>query len=259
MKIQKSIVLLVVGISPILPIEVPLKLPMLSPRSANAAVLFENLDGSKRYVFNQKRAGHRYSPASTFKILNTLIALQEKVLPNADSVIKWDGTVHDFPDWNKDQTLRTAFKASCVWFYQALAEKIGPEKYRQYLGKVKFGNRKTGSSVKMFWLDSSLQISAKEQIDFLKNLRTNKLSFEAKNIQLLKEVMLIEDQKSYKIFAKTGWVMQAIPQIGWYVGFIETKDDTWFFSINLDVHSKDDLKLRQVILIETMREVGISE
>lgn len=240
-------------------VDINLALPEFAGRAEAVTVLLENSASNRRYVFNTKRASIRYSPASTFKILNTLIALEEKTIASDETVIKWDGTVHDFPDWNKDQTLRTAFKASCVWFYQQLAEKVTLKKYREYLRKVTFGNAATGKSVKTFWLDSSLKISAREQILFLKALHAQKLPFSAQNLAILRQIMLVDGSKSYRLYAKTGWVMQANPQIGWYVGYVETKDDTWFFAINLDVLRKVDLQLRQAVLNAALREAGIIE
>lgn len=63
-----------------------------------------------------------FSPASTFKIPNTLIALNEGVVTK-DSVIVWDKKIREYESWNKDQTLLTAFKSSCVWCYQEFASK----------------------------------------------------------------------------------------------------------------------------------------
>ncbi len=78
-------------------------------------LVLASLDGETQFVHNPERAARRYCPASTFKIPNTLIALETGALKDKDELLKWDGKKHQFADWNKDQTLASAFAASCVW------------------------------------------------------------------------------------------------------------------------------------------------
>ena len=65
-------------------------------------------------VHNDERSNRRFAVASTFKILHSLIALEEKVATGKDHVIRWNGKRHEFSDWNRDQTLgaRSGFHAS---------------------------------------------------------------------------------------------------------------------------------------------------
>ena len=69
----------------------------------------------------------------------------------------------------------------------------------------------------------------------------------------LKEIMIDEKNEDYTIRAKTGWE----GKYGWYVGYIETKDDVWFFSTNIDTKSKDDLPKRKEITLEALKIKGI--
>ena len=86
----------------------------------DGTIVIESLNTKKIYIYNDKRAKNLYSPASTFKIPNTLIALNEGIVTK-DSVIVWDKKIREYESWNKDQTLLTAFKSSCVWCYQEFA------------------------------------------------------------------------------------------------------------------------------------------
>ena len=218
----------------------------------DGTIIIESLNTNKVDIYNEKRSNTEFSPASTFKIPNTLIALNEGVV-NKDSIIVWDKKVREFDAWNKDQTLQSAFKSSCVWCYKEFASKIGVEKYKKYLKELNYGNKIIGKDVTDFWLDESLKITSFGQIDFLKNLYKNDLPFKKDNINLLKEIMLDESNLNYKIFAKTGWE----GKYGWYVGYVETKDDVWFFAMNIDTKSKDDLPKRKTITLETLRLKGI--
>jgi beta-lactamase class D len=84
-------------------------------------ILIESTKTGQRFVHNDTRSKQPFTAASTFKVLNTLIALEEGVIAAADSTIRWNGTLYEIADWNRDQTLETAFKVSCVWCYQELA------------------------------------------------------------------------------------------------------------------------------------------
>ena len=215
-------------------------------------IVIESLNKKKINIYNDKRASELFSPASTFKIPHSLIALNEGIVKK-DSVIVWDKKIREYESWNKDQILLTAFKSSCVWCYQEFASKIGVEKYKKYLKELNYGNKKIGDDVTRFWLDESLEITTFEQIKFLKRFYTNNLPFKIEDINLLKEIMIDEKNENYTIRAKTGWEWK----YGWYVGYVETKDDVWFFSTNIDTKSKDDLPKRKTITLETLRLKGI--
>ena len=215
-------------------------------------IVIESLNKKKIHIYNDKRASELFSPASTFKIPHSLIALNEGIVKK-DSVIVWDKKIREYESWNKDQILLTAFKSSCVWCYQEFASKIGVEKYKKYLKELNYGNKKIGDDVTRFWLDESLEITTFEQIKFLKRFYTNNLPFKIEDINLLKEIMIDEKNENYTIRAKTGWE----GKYGWYVGYVETKDDVWFFSTNIDTKSKDDLPKRKAITLEALKIKGI--
>ena len=215
-------------------------------------IVIESLNKKKINIYNDKRASELFSPASTFKIPHSLIALNEGIVKK-DSVIVWDKKIREYESWNKDQILLTAFKSSCVWCYQEFASKIGVEKYKKYLKELNYGNKKIGDDVTRFWLDESLEITTFEQIKFLKRFYTNNLPFKIEDINLLKEIMIDEKNENYTIRAKTGWEWK----YDWYVGYVETKDDVWFFSTNIDTKSKDDLPKRKAITLEVLKIKGI--
>ena len=211
----------------------------------NGTIIIRSLNTNKQYSYNDKRAKQRFTIASTFKIFNTLIALQENAIkPN--EILKWDGTVHpEFPAWDQDQTLESAFKLSCVWCYQELAKRIGDTHYQKYLTNAHYGVLHQPFNTTTFWLDGSLKISAIEQIEFLKKVYLKTLLFSAENYDILKQIMIAKQTPSFTLRAKTGWAARATPQIGWYVGYVETSNDIWFFATNIDIQQESDLVLRQ--------------
>ncbi|MGZ4959137.1 MAG: penicillin-binding transpeptidase domain-containing protein [Methylomonas sp.] len=71
--------------------------------------------------------------------------------------------------------------------------------------------------------------------------------------------MLVEQSPQYSIRTKTGWATSTYPQIGWYVGYVETIKGIWLFALNLDVKTQSELPLRQKITREGLRAKGIIE
>ena len=216
-------------------------------------LVIASLDGSIEYIHNSVRAKRRYLPASTFKIPNTLIALEEGVIKDDKEVIKWDGRDKGWPAWNKDQTLKAAFSISCVWCYQEFAKHIGNELYVQYLNKLNYGNKSTGKDVTTFWLDGELGISANEQINFLRKIYLDNLPIKSRNINILKTIMLVEENQRYSLRAKTGWTNRVKDQHGWYVGYIEANGKIWLFANNIQIKSKSDLVFRKQLVIESLK------
>ncbi len=123
---------------------------LFSEHSLKGTILISSLDGKTEYLYNKERAGKKFLPASTFKIPNTLIALDEDAIADEKEIIKWDGKDRGWASWNKDHSLETAFPISCVWFYQELAKRIGNIKYLSHLDRLNYGNKKTGPEVTTF-------------------------------------------------------------------------------------------------------------
>ena len=199
---------------------------------------------SDEYIrYNPERCEKRFLPASSFKIPNSLIALEEKVIPDENYVIKWDSVDRGWDKWNMDHDLRSAFKYSAVWFYQELARKVGREKYQYYLDTLDYGNKTIGDRVDYFWLDWSLQISANEQIEFIKKLVKNELPFSQKTIDKTKDIMIAEQTDDYVLRAKTGLgdTKDGI-YTGWYVGYVEANNNIYVFAMNLDEADYDKIK-----------------
>lgn len=185
---------------------------------------------NNHYIFyNQAQYRTPFIPASTFKICNSLIGLETAVITDENFSLKWDSVIRPIASWNKDQDLHSAFKNSCVWYYQEVAKRIGGKRMKYWLNKSRYGNSDTSGGIDMFWLSGGLRISAAQQLDFLKKLQANELPFSKRSLDIVKKIMIVKDTNSCTIRAKTGWGFQDNQDIGWYVGYIETKTNTFFF------------------------------
>lgn len=220
-------------------------------------MLIESAKTGQRFVHNDARSKQAFTAASTFKVLNTLIALEEGVIAGAESTIRWDGTRYEIADWNHDQTLESAFKVSCVWCYQELARRVGAVKYPAYLRQAQYGQLHEPFDGTQFWLDGSLTINAEQQVAFLKQVVERRLPYQASSYDTLKSIMLADTTLRYRLYAKTGWATRSIPSVGWYVGYVEVAGDTWLFALNLDTRNATDLPLRKQIALDALRTKSI--
>lgn len=201
-------------------------------------ILYNNKDSSY-FEIDAQRCKQQYTPASTFKIFNSLAALETGAIQNEFTIIKWDSIQRPVKHWNQDLDMKHAFEYSAVWFYQELARRIGEEKMKYYLQKSCYGNMDTSGGIDQFWLTGNLRISQEEQIRFLKKLYDNKLPFSIKTMNLVKDIMLQEDTLGYKLRAKTGWGIKDSLDIGWYVGWVETHENVFFFATNIEAINPD--------------------
>lgn len=170
-----------------------------------------------------------YLPASTFKVCNTLIGLETGVIPDENYTMAWDSVTRN-PNWDRDHNLRSAFKYSVVWYYQELARRVGGERMQYWLDQAAYGNRDTTGGIDRFWLTGGLRISPRQQIDFLRRLHDNKLPFSARSLATLKDIMIDRQQVDYVLRGKTGWGSQDDQEIGWFVGYLETADNVYYFA-----------------------------
>ena len=194
-------------------------------------------------IFNPQRASERYTPASTFKIPHALFALEAGAIADEFDTIPWDGVDRSYPAWNSDQNLRSSMRNSVVWVYEKFADKIGPEKAREYLRQADYGNHDS-SGPAPYWIDGNLRISAEEQIAFLKKLYRNQLPFTLSHQRLVKDLMIGQADRTWILRAKTGWS----GEIGWWVGWVEHPEGPVFFALNIDTpHRADDLPKREGI------------
>lgn len=217
------------------------------------------LNSDSLNVFNVSRSGEGFLPASTFKIINSMISLETEVIKDEKEIIKWDGKKRFYDKWNSDQNLASAIKYSCVWFYQELARRIGRERMQGYLDSTSYGNSKIGEKIDTFWLEGDLRISAIEQIKFLTKFLNKDLPFTDRNMEISKNILLVESTEFSKLYAKTGWTarVEKDKQIGWYVGFVEKENDTWIFAMNIDFYKSESAKFREAISRKILKVEGL--
>lgn len=213
----------------------------------------ERVTPAKLLVFNQERAKQRMSPASTFKIPHSLMALDAGVLKDEFQLFRWDGVERSFAGHNQDQNLRSAMRTSALWVYEIFAKQIGEKRAGEYLQKIGYGNANPSTDKGTYWVDGKLAISAEEQIAFLKKLYLNQLPFAKEHQLLVKDMMVNEAGKEWILRAKTGWE----GRFGWWVGYVEWPTGPVFFALNIDTPERmADLYKREAIVRDILQSMG---
>lgn len=208
------------------------------------------------HVSNLQRAQQRFIPASTFKIVNTLIGLETRTVKSVDEVLPYGSKPQLFKQWEHDMPLREAIKLSAIPIYQELARRIGVEQMSASVKDLGYGNTEIGSVIDRFWLDGPLAISAIEQTQFLAKLTQGQLVVRTSTVTTLNEITLQEQAAQYSVHHKTGWVFDTTPQIGWVVGWVTRQEAIYPFALNMDMSSAEDASKRWPIAKECLKSLG---
>lgn len=212
----------------------------------------------KYYYYDSSRCFTRFTPASTFKIPNSIIGLETGVIADENFIIPWDGT-KSRETCDKDLTLKDAIRFSCVWYYKELARRVGADKMQEMLNTFNYGNMDISSGVDKFWLEGSLKISQAEQIEFLKKLYKYELPVSKRSVDILKNIIMIDSTADHILRGKTGWGFEGNKNIGWLVGWIEKSDNIYFYAINIETE-KDNPRFaesRRAITEKIFRDLGV--
>ena len=193
-----------------------------------------NLNSDHWSLYNMDMATTRTAPDSTYKIYDALFALEEDIITPEDSLISWNYEDYPFEIWEQDQTLQTAMSGSVNWYFETLDDQIGKDGIQSYIQKIGYGNQDTSADLSSYWMESSLKISPVEQVELLNAFYQNTFDFDPENIQTVKDSLCLSVSGAGTLYGKTGTGrVDGQDRNGWFIGFIETPDNTYFFSTNI--------------------------
>src|ERR1700688_4760287 len=203
------------------------------------------------------RSGEAKLPASTFKIPNSLIALETGVVGDPDKdVFKWDGVVRSIEAWNRDHTMRTAIAASAVPVYQEIARRIGAERMQKYLDLFEYGNRDIGGGIDQFWLTGNLRIDPVQQVDFVDRLRRGVLPVSKRSQDLVRDILPVTKVGDAVIRAKSGLLGAEQGRLGWMVGWAEKGRQQTVVALNMDCVESRHIADRMAISQQCLADIG---
>lgn len=227
---------------------------------AGCFVLYNQADDT--YIrHNASLCDTGYIPASTFKIPHSIIALEEGVVKDANQIIPWDGHEWEYDKWNKDQTLKTAVKYSCIWAFFDIAKQINIEKYQEYVNDFDYGNKNLTGPPTRFWLAGEFRISANQQIEFLKKFYNYELPVSKQSIDIVKDLIILKQTENYTFSGKTGGgQISGNKNIMWLVGYVEKDGNPYFYAMNFVTEdSQKDGSKRYKITKDILRELKLIE
>lgn len=228
--------------------------------SVKGSIVIYDLSSGKYSYYDSSRCCRQYTPASTFKIPNSIIGLETGVIADENFVIPWDGVKRSITEWNQDLDLKSAIKYSAVPYYQELARRVGETKMNEMVHLLGYGNMDISGGVDKFWLTGGMRISQVQQIEFLKKLYKNELPVSLRTMDITKKILLNEDTLGYKLFAKTGWGSEDSLNIGWWVGWVETITNVYFFALNIEAPDpvpNNFLNCRKSITREILKTMSV--
>ena len=180
----------------------------------------------------------RVAPNSTYKIYTALFGLEDGVITPENTFIAWDGKNYPFDTWNTDQTLPSAMRNSVNWYFQSLNEQLGAPSVNEYIQQLKYGNENMSGDFSSYWMESSLKISPIEQVELLTKLQNNSFGFAPENINAVKDALCLSSSDAGTFYGKTGTGRVDGQDVnGWFIGYIETADNTYFFAANIGADS----------------------
>lgn len=230
-----------------------------------------NLKGSilvydfKREIYKSNDFGwakKSHLPASTFKIPNSIIGLEMGILKNDSTLFKWNGEQRRLDVWEQDLSLKDAFHYSCVPCYQELAREIGVKQMEKYIDEFSYGDIKVDSTnLDFFWLQGDSKINQNQQIDFLRRFYLSELPIKRKTDDIMKRMMIIKQNENYVLRGKTGWSITNDINNAWFVGYVETKENVYFFATNVEPMPKFDMndfpEARKMVTYKALKEQGV--
>ena len=167
-----------------------------------------------------------------------MLGLESGVISPESSVISWNGEACPFEAWEGDQDLNSAIKNSVNWYFQSIDSQLGSDSIKSFLHTIQYGNQQTGSDMDLYWTDSSLKISPLEQVELLKKFNENEFHFSPDNISAVKKALQLSSSDAGNFFGKTGTGRIDNRDVnGWFVGYVETSDNTYYFSVNIKADS----------------------
>ncbi|MBX3506344.1 MAG: class D beta-lactamase [Parvibaculum sp.] len=212
---------------------------------------------NKSIAVNPDRAEQRFVPASTFKIVNSLIALETGAVSSVNEVLPYGGQPQPFEQWERDMSMRDAIAVSNVPVYQGVARRIGKERMATALQRLDYGNGETGEVIDRFWLDGPLQISAAEQTVFLAQLAAGTLPLSPEVQQSVRDILLLEEKDGARLYGKTGWdFAEGGGGLGWFVGWTEKDGVARSFALNIDMTENEQASIRIPLAKQLLEQTG---
>ncbi len=199
-----------------------------------------------KHLLREGQCDVRVTPASTFKIAISLMGYDNgflrdehtPLLPFREGYADWN------PAWRAATDPSTWISRSVVWYSQQVTTALGPNAFRDYVQRFKYGNADVsgknshGKPSDTPWINSTLAISPDEQIDFLARLVKHQLGVRAQAYAMTSTLLRIDGvADGWQAYGKTGSGSPVLADgksdrahaYGWFVGWASKGGRTILF------------------------------
>lgn len=226
--------------------------------SYEGSFVLYDLEQDSWKIHNPELSTLRVSPNSTYKIYNALFGLEANIITPENSFISWNHERYPFDAWNTNQNLRSAMEYSVNWYFQVINEQLGSDTVSSYIRQIGYGNEDISGDSSAYWMESSLKISAVEQVELLASLYNNSFDFEPEHIDAVKDSICLKVSPSNTLYGKTGTGRVDGQDInGWFVGFVESSSHTYFFAVNIMADNNADGSSASEIALSILTDMKI--
>lgn len=209
-------------------------------------------------IYDMNHATLRTAPNSTYKIYDALFGLEEGIIKPGNSVMAWNGADYPFEAWNADQDLYSAMQASVNWYFEEIDQQLGRTVIQDYIRKIGYGNESVNANLSSYWMQGTLKISPVEQVELLTALHNNQFDFAPENINAIKNSICLFSSEGKSFYGKTGTGRVDGQDVnGWFVGYIETTSNTYFFATNIQAAENATGSKASEISLSILSHIGI--
>ncbi len=179
----------------------------------------------------------RTTPASTFKIALSLMGYDSGFLKDAHNPALpfREGYVDWVPAWRQTTDPARWLEKSVVWYSQRITRALGAERFAAYTRAFDYGNADVSgdpgkeNGLDRAWLTSSLKISPREQVTFLRRLVKRDLPVSARAFEMTEVIADYGVRAGWHVYGKTGAArsrdadgnIRRGKPYGWFVGWAE--------------------------------------
>lgn len=224
----------------------PLALAGLPAQAKTLCTLVADAADGRVLVEEGDCAG-RVTPASTFKIPLAVMGFDAGILQDAHAPVltirpgepDWMGDV-----WRQPTDPTRWLEYSVVWYSQRITHALGTERLTRYAQAFGYGNADFSgdpgkdNGLDRAWIASSLEISPREQVAFLRRLVRHDLPVSARALALTEAIVQTFPAGGWTIHGKTGSAMPRRADgsfdrdhaFGWFVGWAQTDGRTLVFA-----------------------------
>lgn len=186
------------------------------------------------------------SPASTFKMTLAVMGFDAGILTAPDAPAWPYRTEYkaDRADWRVTTTPVSWLRNSVLWYSRELVEQLGAERFGRYVADLDYGNADVSgdpgkdNGLTRSWINSSLQITPEQQVQFVRRMLAGELPVSAAAQAAVVGIVPKFKAGAWNVSGKTGTYYErnadgtfnSRRQTGWFVGWAERGDERLVFA-----------------------------